>query len=226
MTEAEPIRSIFSGDQTMKSGRGCALLHVTLATGVVCLAFALSGSAQVHTKITTTSGKPTRQVKVERAEVLLVAGNDLVVKMEDGTIRHFADVPESFRATVGGKEVGIFDLKAGMTLERTTTITTTPKLVTTVQTVKGKVWHVQPPNYIYLTLEDGSNQRFQIPKGQKFKVEGQTLDVWGLKPGVTITANKIVEFTSMEIEQQRKLTGSMPVAAPALSADAPILVAK
>ena len=45
---------------------------------------------------------------------MLVDGNDLVVKMEDGTIRHFPNVPESARVTVDGKELGIHDLKPGM----------------------------------------------------------------------------------------------------------------
>lgn len=210
----------------MKSGSGWAGLSLALPAGVVCIAFALSGSAQVHTKTTTTSGKATRRVKVDRAEVVLVAGNDLVLRMEDGTIRHIANVSDSFRAIVDGKEMGIYDLKTGMTLERTTTITTTPKVVTTVETVKGRVWHVSPPSYVFLTLEDGSNQRFEIPKGQKFNVEGQMLDAWGLKPGMNITATKVVEFTAMEVEQQRKLTGSMPPPPPAPPADAPILVAK
>jgi hypothetical protein len=210
----------------MKSGSGWARLSLALAAGVVGIFFAFNGSAQVHTQTTTTSGTVTRRVKVDRAEVVLVSGNDLVLKMEDGTIRHIANVPDTFRAVVDGKEIGIYDLRAGMILERTTTITTTPKIVTTVQTIKGRVWHVNPPNYVFLTLGDGSNQRFQIPKGQKFNVEGQMVDAWGLKPGMNITATKVVEFTASEIEQQRKLTGSMPAPPAAPPANAPILVAK
>jgi hypothetical protein len=210
----------------MKSGSGWAPLSPVLAAGVVCVVCALSGSAQVHTQTTIASGKATQRVKVVRAQVVMVAGNDLVLRMEDGTIRHIANVPDSFRAIVDGQEIGIYDLKAGMTLERTTTITTTPKVVTTVETVKGRVWHVNPPTYVFLTLGDGSNQRFEIPKGQKFNVEGKMVDAWGLKPGMIITATKIVEFTATEVEQQRKLTGSMPPPPPAPPADAPILVAK
>ena len=203
-----------------------ARLSLLPAAGVVCIALALSGNAQIHTKTTTTSGKATQRVKVDRAEVVLVAGNDLVLKMEDGTIRHIANVPETFRATVDGKEIGLYDLRTGMILERTTTITTTPKVVTTVETVKGRVWHVNPPHTVMLALEDGSTQRFEIPEGQRFKVEGQTVDAWGLKPGMIITATKVVEFTATEVEQQRKLTGSMPPTPPVPPPDAPILIAK
>ena len=210
----------------MKSEYGFALMSQSLAAGVLCLSLALSGSAQVRTQTTTTTGSPTQQVKVDRAEVVLVSGNDLVLRMEDGTIRHIADVPDTFKAVVDGKEIGIYDLKAGMTLERTTTMTTTPKVVTTVKTIKGRVWNVAPPRYVYLTMADGTNEKFEIPKGQKFKVEGQMVDAWGLKPVMDITATKVVEFTATEIEQQRKLTGSMPAPTPAPPADAPILIAK
>lgn len=209
----------------MRSRRRCTGLSLLFAA-VVCVASAVTGSAQHRTKTTTTSGRATQRVKVDRAEVILVAGNDLVLKMEDGTIRHFPNVPDSFRATVDGKEMGVFDLKAGMLLERTTTITTTPKLITTVQTVKGSVWHVQPPRYVSLTLGDGSNEQFEVPKGQKFNVEGKMVDVWALKPGMIITATKVIEFTTMEVEQQRKLTGSVPPPPPAPPSDVPLLVAK
>ena len=210
----------------MTSGSRGSRLLVAFAPVVVCVVFAMSGSAQMHTKTTTTSGKATQREKVDRAEVILVFGNDLVLRMEDGTVRHIANVPDSFTALVDGKKIGIYDLKAGMTLERTTKITTTPKVVKTVETVKGKVWHLQAPNYVFLTLEDGSSERFEIPKGQKFKVDGQMVDAWGLKPGMNITATKVVEFSTMEIEQQRKLTGSMPPPQPSPPADTPILVAK
>jgi len=210
----------------MKWKRGWARLSLVLAVLVVCVAFALSLNAQIHTKTTTTSGKAIQRVKVDRAEVVLVAGNDLVLKLEDGTIRHIANVPQAFRATVDGKEIGIYDLKVGMTLERTTTITTTPKIVTTVQTVKGRVWHINPPRNVMLALEDGSSQRFEIPEGQKFNVEGQTVDAWGLKPGMIITATKVVEFTAAEVEQQRKLTGTMPPTPSLPPLGVPILIAK
>jgi hypothetical protein len=210
----------------MESGSRCALSLQVLAAGVLCLIFALSGRAQVHTQTTTTTGSPTQRVKVDRAQVVLVSGNDLVLKMEDGTIRHIANVPDTFKAVVDGKEIGIYDLKAGMILERTTTMTTTPKVVTTVQTIKGRVYNVNPPSYVYLTMANGTNEKFEIPKGQRFKVEGQMVDAWGLKPGMNITATKVVEFSTTEIEQQRKLTGSMPAPPPVPPADAPILIAK
>jgi hypothetical protein len=133
----------------------------------ICLAAALSAGSQVQTTTTTTSGQPTKEVKVERGEVVLVEGNDLFVKMDDGSIRHIPNIPESARITVDGRQLGIHDLKPGMTLQKTVTVTTTPQTVTTVQTVTGKVFHVNPPRSVILTLDDGTDQSFKIPSGQK-----------------------------------------------------------
>ena len=196
-----------------------------LLAGSVCLAFALSINAQVRTETNTTAAQPSHNVTIERGEVAYVSGNELVVKMEDGTIRHFANVPESARVTVEGQELGIHSLKPGMKLERTTIVTTTPKTITTVKSVTGKVWHVTPPNTVILTLEDGTNQEFKIPKGQKFTVDGQETDAFGLKKGMVVSATKVVEEPISVVEQQRKLTGTMPPPPPAPPADVPILIA-
>lgn len=197
---------------------------LVLAVAVVCAILTVSLAAQVQTETSTTAGKSTIQTTVEKGEVVTVSGNDLVVKMEDGSIRHIANVPESARVNVDGKMLGIHDLKPGMHLQRTITTTTTPKTITTVQSVTGKVWYVSPPTSVILTLEDGKNQQFKIPKGQKFNVDGQTVDAWGLKKGMTVSATKVVEVPEVEVEKQRKLTGTMPPPPPAPPADVPVLV--
>lgn len=199
---------------------------LAVVAGIVFLAFTAAMNAQVQTQTAEEHGSATKQVTVERGEVVLVNGNDLVVKMEDGSIRHFANVPESARAEVDGQQLGIHDLKPGMKLQRTITTTTTPKTITTVQSVTGKVWHVSPPNSVILTLEDGTNQSFKIPKGQKFTVDGQQTDAFGLKKGMKISATKVVEVPQTVIDQERKVSGSQPPPPPAPPADVPILVAE
>jgi LPXTG-motif cell wall-anchored protein len=211
----------------MNSNADGTRVRLMLVVGAVCLAFTLSMSAQVQTKTSTaTAGQATVVNQVESGEVVAVSGNDLVVKMEDGTIRHFANVPESARATVDGQQLGIHDLKPGMKLQRTITTTTTPKTITTVQSVTGKVWHVTPPTTVILTLEDGTNQQFKIPKNQKFNVDGQMVDAWGLKKGMKISATKVVEAPETVIAEQRRVTGSSPPPPPPPPADVPVLVAE
>src|SRR5246127_122137 len=204
-------------------------IGLMLTVAVIWSIFAVSVSAQVQTETNTTSGQATHEVTVERGEVVLVRGNDLIVKMQDGTIRHFPNVPESARVTVDGRQIGIHDLQPGMKLERTITVTTTPKTVTTVQTVTGKVWHITPPSSVILTLEDGTNQQFQIPKDQKFNVDGKETDSWGLKKGMKVSATKIVEVPEVHVSREQRVAGTMPpqpAPPPAPPADMPILIAR
>jgi len=192
---------------------------LVFAAAMLCLAFAASTSAQVQSTTTTTSGIPTKEVKIESGEVVAVKGNHLFVKMADGTLRDFPNVPESARVTVDGQQLGIHQLTSGMKLVRATVTTTTPQVVTTVQTVTGKVWQVNPPLAVILTLEDGTNQEFKIPDGQKFMVDGTETDAWGLKKGMVVTATKIVEEPETVVTKKKIVAGSMPW-------DVPVLIVK
>jgi LPXTG-motif cell wall-anchored protein len=181
-------------------------------------------SAQVQTTTNTTQGKASVVTQVEKGEIVFVSGNSVVVKMADGSLRHFNNVPESARVTVDGQQLGVHDLKVGMKVQKTITTTTTPETVTTVKSVTGKVWFINPPSTVILIMEDGKNQEFKIPNGQKFNVDGQMVDAWGLKKGMTVNATKVVEAPAVVVAQRAKLTGEMPPPPPPPPADVPILV--
>src|SRR3974377_1675247 len=183
---------------------------LVFAAAMLCLAFAASTSAQVQSTTTTTSGIPTKEATMESGEVVAVKGNHLFVKMADGTLRDFPNVPESARVTVDGQQLGIHQLTSGMKLVRATVTTTTPQVVTTVETVTGKVWHVTPPSSVILTLENGKNEEFRIPDGQKFMVDGTETDAWGLKQGMVVSAAKVVETPVTNISKQTAVAGTMP----------------
>ena len=199
----------------MKLGARWIKRGLLLATGTLGLAFVIQTGAQVQTTTATTPGESSHTVTVNRGKVYAVDGNDLIVEMEDGTFEHFPDVPESARARVDGKQLSIHDLKPGMMLQRTIITTTTPMIVTTIQTVTGKVWHVTPPTSVILTLEDNTNQQFKIPKDQKFNVDGQMVDAFALRKGMKVSATKIVEVPTVVSSQQQRVTGRTPPAAPA-----------
>jgi len=202
---------------TRNSGRAALAF-----AGALSLVFAMNMGAQVQTEKSTASGPGTHDVTVETATVVLVNGNDLLVKLPDGTMRHFPNVPESARVTVGSQKLGIHDLKPGMTITRTIVKTTTPQMITTVQSVTGTVWFVNPPLSVILRMDDNTNQSFKIPNGQKFNVDGQMVDAWGLKKGMKISATKVVEVPQTLVSQKTLLTGTLPPPPPP---DQPILVA-
>jgi hypothetical protein len=173
------------------------------------LTFTPSLMAQAQSQTTTTAGTATQTVKVERGEVVYVSGNDLILKMENGTCRH-VNVPESATATVDGKQIGIHDVKVGMKLQKTIMTTATPTIITKVETVQGKVFHANPPLSVILTLEDGTNKEFHIPQGQKFQVEGQMVDAFGLRDGMNVSATKVTETPETVVTQEALVTGKMP----------------
>jgi hypothetical protein len=196
-----------------------------LTGGAFCFAFCLAASGQVQTTTKTTQdGAATKSIKVERGTVVYVSGNSCVIKAEDGTLRHFDNVPESVTVTVSGKQLNIHQLQAGMTVERQTITTTTPKVVTTIKTVSGKVWFINPPNSVILTMENNKNQEFKIPKGQKFMVNGQETDAFGLRKGMVVNAQQVTEAPEVLVAQQVKRTGTMPLPPPAPAPDVAILV--
>jgi hypothetical protein len=191
-------------------------LHMTrklnrlVMAGIAFISFVAATNAQVKTESTTIHEPATKTVSVDRGEVVYASGSDLVLKKDDGTVVHFANVSDT--ATVDGKQVAIDDLEAGMKLERTITTTTTPHKVTTVQTVTGKIWHVSPPHFVILTLEDGTNHKFDLPNDHKVLVDGRIVDAWALKKGMKISATRVVEAPGTVVSQQTKLTGTAPIA--------------
>lgn len=195
-----------------------------LGGGALCIAFSLPSAAQVQTSKTVAHGEASKQVQVERGTITYINGNSVVVKMEDGTLRHFDNVPDNLTFMVDGKPVNIHNAKVGMVLEKQTITTTQPRVITTVETVTGKVWQVSPPNSVILTLENGQNQRFQIPKGQKFMVNGKETDAWGLKKGMTVSAQRVTEVPETVVTQEVNRTGTAPPPPPPPRADVPILV--
>jgi len=210
----------------MNSKAGWTRAWLVFVVGLVCLAFTLSTSAQVQTTTSTTTQKAKVVTQVARGEIVYVDGNNVVVKMEDGSLRHFDNVPDSAKITVDGKQLGVHDLKVGMKVEKTITTTTTPQTITTVQAVTGTVWSVNPPRSVILTLEDGKNQQFKIPKGQQFNIDGKMVSAFHLQKGMRISATKVVEVPQTVITHQAEVSGTMPPPPPPPPPDAPILVAE
>lgn len=185
-----------------------------LALAMFVLFCATSILAQETTKTTEQTGQAQQEVSIHRGEVVYVSGNDLVVKdLDSGELKEFV-VPDSARATVDGKEVSVHDLKPGMTLERTITTVTNPKLVTKVTTIQGQIWQVNPPRHVILRMPDGQNKEYRIPENQKFIVEGKEVDAFHLRQGQNVTATVITEVPVTEVSQNQTVTGTAPLAAP------------
>ena len=186
--------------------------------------FVLAGMAIAQQTTTETpTGQPSSTTEVRNGEVVYVSGNALVVKMEDGSVRDFT-VPESAKFTVDGKEMTVHDLKPGMKLTQTITTTTTPKMVTTVRTITGRVWHVSPPKSVILRLPTGENQKYTVPEGTKFNINGQERTIFDLHRGMNVSATVTTEEPTTEVSRTSSVTGQMPPPPPTPPATGPILI--
>jgi hypothetical protein len=196
-----------------------------LLVGSIALMFvAMAVWAQDTTATTTKTGTASKTTQVEQGTIVLVSGNELVIKMQDGTIRHIT-VPPGATAMVDGKQIGIKDAKPGMVLQKAVTTTSTPKTIITTRTIRGKVWYVNPPTTVILSMDDGSgNKKYKVPKGQTFDINGQQTDVFHLKKGMDVTATVIKEVPETVIAQQAKVTGQAPPPPPPPPANQPIMV--
>jgi len=205
-------------------GSSKTIMRGLLAGGALWVAFSLPAAAQVKSTETVEHGTPTKQVTVQRGEVVYVSGNDVVIQMQDGSLRDFFNVPESTTITVDGKQLNVHQIRVGMKIEKQVITTTTPRVITKVETVTGKVWHVNPPSTLILTLEDGTNQSFKVPLNQKFTINGVETDVFDLRKGMVVSAQKVTEVPETVMTHQAKVNGTMPPPPPSPKADVPVLI--
>jgi LPXTG-motif cell wall-anchored protein len=176
---------------------------------LACVAISAGVWAQDITTSTIQKGPSTYETAVRNGTVVYVSGNELVVKLSDGEVEHFI-VSDTQKFPVDGKQVTIQELKPGTHLTQTITTKTTPSMITTVRTIEGKVWHVNPPTYVILTLPDGTNKEYKVPKGQIFNVNGAKDTVFELKKGMNVSATVVKEEPVIEVAEHKAVTGATP----------------
>lgn len=196
----------------MRSLKGTGIV-LQAAVAIACALLATGARAQdTSTSNAAQTGQPTVTTDVTSATVVYVSGNDLVIRTSDGQVKNLV-VADDRTVNVDGKDLTVHDLRPGMRLTRTITTTTTPHTVTTVRTVKGKVFFPQPPDAVILTLPDGTNKRYNIPKGQMFNVDGKDVDAFGLRKGMVISATVVTEAPETVAKVATTVTGT-PAPAP------------
>lgn len=181
-----------------------------LAIGTLILVSSpLRTVAQDTTTTSVQPGTPALETSVRNAQIVYVEGNDLVLKLEDGKIEHLR-VPDSDVFTVDGNNLSVHDLKPGTKLTQTITTTTTPHYVSSVRTIKGKVWHVSAPHSVIVTMPEGKNQIFRVPDHANFYVNGEPRSVHDLRPGMTFEATIVTDDTHDVVSQNKTMVGEAP----------------
>jgi len=192
-----------------------SLGRVVLTGAMVCLIAAVTSAQQTSTATDT-----------KRFEVIAVDGNDLVVRLPEGTRQ--INVPEGFRFTVDGQQLSVRELRPGMsgTAVITTRTTTTPVTVTeikngTVALVSGSNVYVRTDNDVRLFSQSELDKR-----GIKIMVDGKQRAVSELHTGDRLSAT-IVSTRPPRVVTEREVQATLAkvTAAPAAAPAAPAPVA-
>jgi hypothetical protein len=92
-------------------------------------------------------------------------------------------------------------------LTSTATTTETPLINRTTTITQGEVFWASPKSII-VKLEGGVNKQYEVPSGFKFDVEGKQLSAMELRPGMKLSATKIVEEPVKVISHDVVVTGT------------------
>ena len=160
---------------------------------------------------TTTRGQSKVTTSKLSGTVVQVEGNQLLVRMSSGELRHFTPPPDR-RYIVDGKELRLSELKPGTTLNATITTTNTPVTERTVQSATGRVWYAAGTSVI-IRYPNGEHRRYVIKDsdGIKFRDSaGKEMTVFDLRKGMNISATKITEEPRTVFATNTVVTGSAP----------------
>jgi hypothetical protein len=187
-----------------------AMCRVALVAGIVGVMAAVPQAQQ------TSSATETKTF-----EIIAVDGNQLVVRLPEGTKELM--VPDDFRFTVNGQQLSVRELKAGMkgTAVITTRTTVTPVTVTEVK--NGTVYDRSGGSVIVQTPEGFKmfNQGELDKRGVKIVMRGKPVVLDDLNKGDRLTATIVTSAPPRVMtEREVKATVATPAAAPAPSAAA------
>jgi hypothetical protein len=151
--------------------------------------------------------------------VVHVYGNNLVVKMADGTTREF-DVQPGFTFLIDGKPTPVSELKPGTKLVADVTTTEESRVVVYEEVRSGKVLE-KVGQTLVVRLTTGEVKKFtNISDDVTFTVDGRPITIFEIKPGMHLDAHIITEKTETVTERQVVASGTAPMAPAAPAAPA------
>jgi LPXTG-motif cell wall-anchored protein len=186
----------------------------------------LSGALVLLT-VAVTFAQTSTTTETKKFQVIAVDGNQLVVKLPEGTRE--LTVPDDFRFNVDGNELSVRELKPGMAGTATITTRTTVTPVTVTEVKNGTVLHVAGGSIIVRT-DDGNKMFTQSDidkRGVKIMRGGKPAEISDFRANDRLTATIITTMppkvvTEKEVQATLARSGAgagtaAPAAAPSAS---------
>ena len=170
-----------------RTGRFPVILGIGLLATCAAIATAQQPSSTTSTQMG--ASQTTTSKHIVNATVISVNGNKVVATDAAGKATEYT-IPDGFKFQLGGKDIGVADLKPGMHVSATitTTTTTTPVYVTEIKT--GKVLAVSGNNIVVRGPQGNrvfSNQD-AVQRNVKVMKNGQEVLLSDLRAGDNFTA--------------------------------------
>jgi len=163
--------------------------------------------------------------ETKKFQVISVDGNQLVVKLPEGTRE--LTVPDDFRFTVDGKSLSVQELKPGMAGTATVTTKTTVTPVTVTEVKNGTVMQNMGSSILVRTDQGMKmfSQGDMDKRGVKIMKDGKAVDISELRANDQLTAT-IVTSKPPRILTEKQVQASLAKSAggggaPAAAAAAP-----
>jgi len=166
----------------MKPTRSLPILRAVISNALFISA---TGLALARTAPEAAPSQTAVTTQIANSEIVYVSGNNLVLRLEDGTVEHFL-VSDDWRFKVDGKELAASELQPGTKITTTIVSTGPPDVVRTTSIRSGTVTHAQGNTVIVRMDDTQENERFVVPE---FIVNGEPADVHHLRKGMHITAS-------------------------------------
>lgn len=178
---------------------------------IAVTALLLAGTTVAQTTTTTTrtdEGASSFVATRMTGEVIVVDGNDLLVKMSGGEYRWFSPSPDR-KFIIDGQPKTVTQLAPGTILTATIVTRVAPVTVRTISITNGTIVHVQGRN-VSARLENGEVRSFRVPANFLFDVDGKKVPVSELKKGMKATATKVVTEPVTELSTLMAVSGKAP----------------
>jgi LPXTG-motif cell wall-anchored protein len=175
----------------------------------------LSGALVCMTATLALAQTPTTTTETKKFQIIAVDGNQLVVRLPEGTRE--LTVPDDFRFNVDGNMLSVQELKPGMSGSATITTKTTLVPVTVTEIKKGTVVHTTGSSIIVRT-ESGVKSFTQSDidkRGVKIMREGKPATISDFRANDQLTATIITTkppqvLTERQVQATLAKSGGAP----------------